>query len=160
MLSNTRKGADAVCAATQAVQAKVTEDPADMRVPCAGKIGDGGNMDKVQVRGFPTDSSQHVHRSALGADCCTEPWGRHSGERFLPSLCMFSDNALPRCTMSGKVNVRRLRLQVDPRLAAEQQDAMRRRMLAMTQQQQRLNGDRIAQQLSRAYQRVIGGKFS
>lgn len=37
-------------AATQAVQTKVTEDPADMRVPCAGKIGDGGNMDKVQVK--------------------------------------------------------------------------------------------------------------
>lgn len=37
---------------------------------------------------------------------------------------------------------------------------MRRRMLAMTQQQQRLDGDRIAQQLSCAYQRVIGGEFN
>lgn len=64
------------------------------------------------------------------------------------------------CPDALSVNVRWLRLQVDPRLPAEQQDAMRRRMLAMTQQQQRLNGDRIAQQLSRAYQRVIGGKFS
>ena len=69
-------------------------------------------------------------------------------------------DALPRRTMTSKVSVRRPRPQVDPRLAAQQQDAMRRRMLAMTQQQQRLDGARIALQLSRAYQRVIGGKFN
>lgn len=33
----------------QAVQAKTTQDPADMRMPCTGKIGDGGRMDKVQA---------------------------------------------------------------------------------------------------------------
>jgi hypothetical protein len=82
-------------AAAQAVQAKVTEDPTDMRVPCAGKIGDGGNMDKVQVRRSPADGSQHPHRCALFAECCVGSWGRHSGELFLPSWWMFSTMPCP-----------------------------------------------------------------
>lgn len=37
---------------------------------------------------------------------------------------------------------------------------MRQRMLAMTQQQQGLDGDRVAEQLLKAYQMVVGGEFN